>query len=310
MAILIDPPLWPAHGMLWSHLVSDESYDELHDFARATGLARRSFDLDHYDVAERHVERLIAAGATYVDPRDLVRRLQASGLRVRQRDRETVRPIRREAFLTEGWISVGTRLSSSGRLRGGAEWREVGEVLLQRWSEPHRAYHTPTHLEDVLLALDQLSTHGETITVETELAAWFHDAVYTGRGDADERESAALAERSLVGVGVDPLVAKLVADLILTTVPGTDAPPPDEARQLLDADLAIFAAPTSRYDEYTQAVRHEYAHVPEPLFREGRASILESYLAREHIYATAPARGLWEGRARANLLGEIEKLYS
>ena len=28
--ILIDPPMVPAHGRLWSHLVSDASYDELH----------------------------------------------------------------------------------------------------------------------------------------------------------------------------------------------------------------------------------------------------------------------------------------
>ncbi|MGO2004190.1 DUF4031 domain-containing protein, partial [Arthrobacter rhombi] len=33
MAILIDPPLWPAHGTVFSHLVSDVSVEELHAFA-------------------------------------------------------------------------------------------------------------------------------------------------------------------------------------------------------------------------------------------------------------------------------------
>ncbi len=85
--MLIDVPMWPRHGTLWAHLVSDASYDELHAFARRAGLPPRAFDLDHYDVpAERHDE-LVGLGALAVDGRELVRRLIASGLRVPGRDR-------------------------------------------------------------------------------------------------------------------------------------------------------------------------------------------------------------------------------
>lgn len=87
MTVLIDRPLWPAHGRLWAHLVSDASLDELHAFARAHALPARSFDLDHYDVPAERVAELIAGGAHPVSGRDLVRRLEASGLRVHQRDR-------------------------------------------------------------------------------------------------------------------------------------------------------------------------------------------------------------------------------
>lgn len=87
MTILVDVPRWPAHGRLWAHLVSDTSLEELHAFARAQRLPERSFDLDHYDVPEEVVPRLIAAGAEPVEGRELVRRLIASGLRVRARDR-------------------------------------------------------------------------------------------------------------------------------------------------------------------------------------------------------------------------------
>ena len=82
--ILIDPPRWPAHGTIFGHLVSDESLDELHAFARATGLTERSFDLDHYDVPASRYDDLVAAGAHPVGERELVKRLIASGLRVRQ----------------------------------------------------------------------------------------------------------------------------------------------------------------------------------------------------------------------------------
>ncbi|GAA2924016.1 DUF4031 domain-containing protein [Microbacterium luteolum] len=87
MTVLVDDPLWPAHGRLWAHLVSDADLDELHAFAKAHDVPARAFDLDHYDVPADLVPRLIAGGAEHVEGKELVRRLIASGLRVRGRDR-------------------------------------------------------------------------------------------------------------------------------------------------------------------------------------------------------------------------------
>jgi hypothetical protein len=88
MAILIDPPLWPRHGRVWGHLVSDSSLAELHAFARTVGIPERGFDLDHYDVPEDMHGQLLHAGAHLVDGRELVRRLRASGLRVTSAERQ------------------------------------------------------------------------------------------------------------------------------------------------------------------------------------------------------------------------------
>ena len=85
--ILIDPPTWPGHGRLWSHLVSDDSYDELHAFARALGVPERGFERDHYDVPERKWQELVALGAVPVGVREMVERLRASGLRVTQKQK-------------------------------------------------------------------------------------------------------------------------------------------------------------------------------------------------------------------------------
>ena len=87
MTVLIDDPIWPAHGRLWAHVVSDRTLAELHQFARANALPSRAFDLDHYDVPEDSVARLIAAGAQHVGGKELTRRLIASGLRIPARDR-------------------------------------------------------------------------------------------------------------------------------------------------------------------------------------------------------------------------------
>jgi hypothetical protein len=85
--ILIDPPAWPAWDRVWSHLVSDESYDELHAFAKSAGIPSRGFDRDHYDVPSDRYDALIAAGAVPVSSRELVLRLTAAGLRHRKRQR-------------------------------------------------------------------------------------------------------------------------------------------------------------------------------------------------------------------------------
>lgn len=87
MTVLIDTPLWPKHGTVWAHLVSDESIDELVAFAEGAGLPPRSFDLDHYDVPVERYDDLVAAGALAVSPRELVARLRGSGLRVTPRER-------------------------------------------------------------------------------------------------------------------------------------------------------------------------------------------------------------------------------
>ncbi|WP_062217215.1 DUF4031 domain-containing protein [Streptomyces sp. NBRC 109706] len=87
MTIYIDPPTWPGHGRMWSHLVSDSSYAELHSFAARLGAPRRAFERDHYDLpAERYAEA-VALGAVPADSRRLVRLLNESGLRRRKRAR-------------------------------------------------------------------------------------------------------------------------------------------------------------------------------------------------------------------------------
>lgn len=308
VAVLIDPPLWPAHGGLWSHLVSDESYDELHRFARRVPLPRRAFDLDHYDVPESLYHRLIELGATPVGTRDVVHRLRDSGLRVRHVDRAAERPLRRRQYLQLEWAELagGAGLPRSSSMQ--TRWLSLGGELLARWNEPSRSYHDERHLEDVLLSLDLLATRGERLDPATLLAAWFHDAIYTGRGP-DEHDSARLAVAALADFDLAPSLVRHVGELIEATVPAA-APARQSASlgHLLDADLAIFASSEARYAQYAQAVRVEYAHVPEPEFREGRAAILRGYLAHPSIYRTPVARQLWEQRARENLAAEVARL--
>jgi len=83
MAILVDDATWPWRGRRWAHLISDESYDELHRFARHLGLRREWFQGDHYDIPAHVRAAALVLGAVPVDSRQLVRRLRLSGLRYR-----------------------------------------------------------------------------------------------------------------------------------------------------------------------------------------------------------------------------------
>lgn len=97
--IYIDRPRWPAHGRLWSHLVSDVSYAELHAFAEALGAPRRGFDRDHYDVPAERYAYAVWLGARPVDSRDIVAALRRSGLR---------RPKHQQLAALSGAIAEGT----------------------------------------------------------------------------------------------------------------------------------------------------------------------------------------------------------
>lgn len=84
MAVLVDEPIWPFRGRLWCHMVSDTSYDELHEVAQAMGIPRRGFQGDHYDVPAQMRDAAIALGAQPVTGRELITRLRDSGLRRRR----------------------------------------------------------------------------------------------------------------------------------------------------------------------------------------------------------------------------------
>lgn len=82
VAVLIDEPMWHHRGRRWSHVVSDVSLDELHEFAERVGMPRRAFHGDHYDAPEEYYDDCVAAGAVPTPSRELLRRLRAAGLRL------------------------------------------------------------------------------------------------------------------------------------------------------------------------------------------------------------------------------------
>lgn len=317
MSIYIDPPTWPAHGTVFSHLISDASLAELHEFAAAAGISERAFDRDHYDVPAHLYDELVRAGAKELSGAELTRTLIASGLRIPLKERpEKIRP-----RLLRAWEAAFAPRLEKAPATFQQQVAELGESLLQAWEQPHRAYHHSGHLSQMLTDLDRLYTarkQGAT-PLALVLAAWFHDAVYEGAPGEDERRSEQLANTSL-----EPLVTaglltghelQMVSLLVRATAThelpeSADLPAgyePADIQLFLDADMAILAADSARYRRYLRGVRSEYSHFDNEAFRTGRTTFLRSILGRKRIFLSEQALKLWEEPARANLRAELNE---
>lgn len=187
----------------------------------------------------------------------------------------------------------------------------AGARLLAGWQEPHRHYHTVAHLTAVLDVVDRYAGLARRPDL-VRLAAWCHDAVYDPRagGDANEQASAALGGDLLAAAGLPPDAVAEVGRLVLLTANHAVSPDDPDGALLCDADLAVLAGDPAEYDRYAAAVRREYAHVPEPDFRAGRARVLDGLLALPALFRLPPLARAWEGPARRNLTRELAALRS
>ena len=175
--------------------------------------------------------------------------------------------------------------------------------LEEAYAGDGRGYHDLLHLTEVLHHVDELMSPDDPDRESVLVAAWFHDAVYDG-GDDDEERSARLAEATVPVPGVAAEVARLVR-LTRTHRPADG----DRSGQVLcDADLAILAADPDRYASYVRGVRSEYAHVPDREFAAGRSAVLRDLLAKPALFHTAVARSRWERAARSNVERELQAL--
>jgi predicted metal-dependent HD superfamily phosphohydrolase len=178
--------------------------------------------------------------------------------------------------------------------------------VVRRYGEPHRRYHTWSHIEACFEARDQLTN--ATIP-EIDLALLFHDAIYAPLAHDNEEQSAEL----LVDEGrrawlPEPLLQGARPLVLATKHRGSCDT--EEACIVVDADLSILGADEETFERYEHDVREEYAEVEDSLYVAGRARVLRDFIARPSIYQTAPAKRLWEARARGNLERSLARLQA
>lgn len=181
-------------------------------------------------------------------------------------------------------------------------------ALEAAYGEPHRRYHTRRHVEQ---CLDLLAARRGLTDDERRVltwAIWWHDAVYDPSAGDNEARSAELARRDLPALGATPDEVAEVARLVQLTAGHETAPGDQLGAVMVSIDLAILGAPAADYDAYVAQVRAEYAHVAEPLWRQGRGRALQRFLDAPVIYPDPELRRSRETQARANLRRELAAL--
>lgn len=195
------------------------------------------------------------------------------------------------------------------RAVGPAGLEEAWRALDAGYGEAARHYHDWRHVAALLEGHDAVrprASFAGPVSDAIDLAIFFHDAIYDPARQDNEARSAALL-RTCAGAAADSELLSLSEAMIRATA--DHAPQADPAvRLMLDLDLAILGAPRPDYETYVAAVRREYAAVPDPVWRVGRALVLERFLARPHLFQTDSFRDRFETGARANLATEAAAL--
>ncbi|KAI9353878.1 hypothetical protein BDR26DRAFT_849387 [Obelidium mucronatum] len=189
--------------------------------------------------------------------------------------------------------------------------------LLQQWwkvietsyEEPHRSYHSKTHLEHIW---HLFQTEVNDFEVEASLvlfAACFHDIIYDPKAKDDEERSAKLFEEFAKEAGLATSDVAVVSQLILATIKHEPIPSDSLICCLfLDLDLSILAADWNQYEKYSKGIRFEYLCYDDNKFRMGRSKVLERFLDRDCLYFTPKLREKWELKARQNISRELDLL--
>ena len=192
---------------------------------------------------------------------------------------------------------------------GEASWKTIEKA----YSEPHRHYHTLAHLVE---CFEEFSRYpGLTQRPEpVKMALFFHDFIYEPgrhRGIQETNESRSATEWMLFSWENKNSLPWLrygdrsrVQEMILESTHdqnGIETSSDPLLFLFLDLDLLVLGKDPPRFDEYEAQVRREYAFVPEVAFKEARARILRSFLARDVIYRTPSISRRYESMARNNL---------
>jgi len=204
------------------------------------------------------------------------------------------------ARLTQAWREL---CASSGL----HEAHPLGAALIEAYSESHRRYHDCGHLAYLLDEIERRSAliHDAALL---RFAAWFHDAIYDPLAKDNEARSADWAQRDLLRHGMEAERAEAIARLVHKTASHhAGEARPDEAL-FLDMDFSILGSDRQIYAIYADAIRAEYAAVPDDAFRAGRVAFLKNVLTQPRMFRTEVYEREMADAARANIAWEIARL--
>jgi predicted metal-dependent HD superfamily phosphohydrolase len=194
--------------------------------------------------------------------------------------------------------------------------RDIQAIVLNHYEEPHRKYHTLSHVTECIDELDRLvkaKPPGACPLMPSliELALWFHDVIYDPSRKDNEEKSAELA--SLFIKELEGPIATEVDGYVHRLIMATKHQPTnlhgDEAI-IVDLDLFMLATDPATFHRRNQAIGMEYAEqysgYTDAEYR--RKAFLKSMLQRQSIFLTPYYIATCEMRARQNLQAALDEL--
>ncbi|WP_018693586.1 HD domain-containing protein [Algicola sagamiensis] len=203
--------------------------------------------------------------------------------------------------LTSAW----TRLLTISHVMHAEIATPYFDRLVDAYREPHRHYHTLSHISQMLSFLQEARVEDPAAL----WAVWYHDYVYKPGRKTNEKKSAVQCIQVMERLGIDKLICESAFQIILATKNHQPTESRDEAMlSVLDADMAILGQTRDEYEQYAVAVRKEFVHVPKFLYQRGRVQFLREVLSLTSIYHTDWFRAQFEAQARLNIQAELQSL--
>jgi len=189
--------------------------------------------------------------------------------------------------------------------------------VINLYDEPHRFYHTLTHIVDVMKHLhDAALLHQD----ELFLAAVFHDIIYDPRSGTNEEDSAAYFLQSAKNSGLTHDQKEHIRQLILDTK--THQPTVPYSAEFIKADLSVFDASFDKLIAYEKQIFKEFQFVDYKVYKQKRIEVLQHFNENgrldhliSYVQSVEPNIGVFAGsfnpfhKGHYNVLQKAEKLF-
>lgn len=201
-------------------------------------------------------------------------------------------------LLQQRWQALASGYCSDSTIIE-AYWKDI----LNRYQEPHRAFHTVNHLQYIFNEL-----HTVECTDSMNFSVWYHDIIYKPGSNKNKKNSAIYATAALNHLSVPKNIQHNVKIMIEATQ--LHHSEDNQTQLFLDADMAILGSSSAQYSQYLKALKREFNSIPKVLYNRGRKRFIMQTLSAEKIFNSDYFGQRYEQQARENLTNEMARIQA
>jgi len=179
-------------------------------------------------------------------------------------------------------------------------WKEIN----QNYNQKSRYYHNLVHIEKMLMELEDVKEKVEKLDA-IRFSIYYHDIIYKSTRSDNEYKSAEYFKERVAKTNFSYVEDCFKQIEATKTHKKSDD---NDTNILLDLDLSILGSNNEEYQEYCKNVRKEYSIYPDLIYRKGRGKVLLKILKANPIYKTVHFVEKYEGRAKENIINELNEL--